>query len=104
MGARVVSAMGESLPCSSHRVAARMGSLNVRRVQSRRDLNAFIKLPFRLHRGTPWVPPVLMERREFLNRYKNPFFQHAEAECLLAERDGDVVGRITAQVDERWTQ
>ncbi len=81
-----------------------MGSLNVRRVQSRRDLNAFIKLPFRLHRGTPWVPPLLMERREFLNRDKNPFFQHAEAEYFLAERDGEVVGRITAQVDERWTQ
>ena len=81
-----------------------MGSLNVRRVQSRRDLNAFIKLPFRLHRGTPWVPPLLMERREFLNRDKNPFFEHAEAEYFLAERDGEVVGRITAQVDERWTQ
>jgi GNAT superfamily N-acetyltransferase len=81
-----------------------MGSLNVRRVQSRRDLNAFIKLPFRLHRGTLWVPPLLIERREFLNRDKNPFFQHAKAEYFLAERDGQVVGRITAQVDERWTQ
>jgi len=81
-----------------------MGSLNVRPVQSRRDLNAFIKLPFRLHRGTPWVPPLIMERREFLNRDKNPFFEHAEAEYFLAERDGALVGRITAQVDERWTQ
>ncbi len=27
-----------------------------------------------------------------------------EAEYFLAERDGEVVGRITAQVDERWTQ
>jgi GNAT superfamily N-acetyltransferase len=81
-----------------------MGSLNVRRVEGRRDLNAFIKLPFRLHRGTPWVPPLLMERREFLDRDKNPFFQHADAEYFLAEREGEVVGRITAQVDERWTQ
>ena len=45
-----------------------------------------------------------MERREFLNRDKNPFFHHAEAEYFLAERDGEVVGRITAHVDERWTQ
>ena len=74
------------------------------RFKGRRDLNAFIKLPFRLHRGTPWVPPLIMERREFLNRDKNPFFEHAEAEYFLAERDGEVVGRITAQVDERWTQ
>ena len=80
-----------------------MSTVNVRPVSGRRDLKAFIKLPFRLHRGTPWVPPLIMERREFLNRDKNPFFGHAEAEYFLAERDGEVVGRITAQVDERWT-
>src|SRR5215211_7594131 len=73
-------------------------------VHGRRDLDAFIKLPFRLHRGTPWVPPLLFERRDFLNRDKNPFFQHAEAEYFLAERGGQVVGRVTAHVDERWTQ
>ncbi len=81
-----------------------MSTVHVRPVSGSRDLNAFIKLPFRLHRGTPWVPPLIRERREFLNRDKNPFFGHAEAEYFLAERDGEAVGRITAQVDERWTE
>jgi len=81
-----------------------MAALEVRPVQGRRDLNAFIKLPFRLHRGTPWVPPLITERRRFLDRGKNPFFDHADAEYFLAERDGQAVGRITAQVDERWTR
>ncbi|TMK70397.1 MAG: hypothetical protein E6G49_11085 [Actinobacteria bacterium] len=81
-----------------------MADVSVRPIDGRRDLNAFIKLPFRLHRGTPWVPPLVFERREFLDRDKNPFFEHAEAEYFLAERDGEVVGRITAHVDERWTQ
>ncbi|HXF00898.1 MAG TPA: hypothetical protein VN458_11205 [Solirubrobacterales bacterium] len=81
-----------------------MAALEVRPVQGRRDLNAFIKLPFRLHRGTPWVPPLITERRRFLDRGKNPFFEHADAEYFLAERDGQTVGRITAQVDERWTR
>ena len=31
-----------------------------------------------------------------LSRSKNPFFEHAEAEYFLAERDGLVVGRIAA--------
>jgi GNAT superfamily N-acetyltransferase len=31
-----------------------------------------------------------------LSRTKNPFFEHAEAEYFLAERDGGVVGRIAA--------
>jgi GNAT superfamily N-acetyltransferase len=81
-----------------------MPSLQVRPVAGRRDLSRFLKLPFRLHRGTPWVPPLLMERRDFLDRDKNPYFDHAEAEYFVCERDGEVVGRITAQVDERWTQ
>jgi hypothetical protein len=43
-----------------------------------------------------------MERRQFLDRSKNPYFEHAEAEYFLAWRDGEPVGRITAQVDRRW--
>jgi GNAT superfamily N-acetyltransferase len=31
-----------------------------------------------------------------LSRTKNPFFEHAEAEYFIAERDGEVVGRIAA--------
>jgi GNAT superfamily N-acetyltransferase len=81
-----------------------VGTVNVRPVRGRRDLGAFIKLPFGLHRDTPWVPPLIFERRQFLDRDRNPFFEHAEAEYFLAERDGRVVGRISAQVDERWTQ
>ena len=81
-----------------------MSAVSVRPVAGRRDLTAFIKLPYRLHRGTPWVPPLISERRDFLSREKNPFFEHAEAQYFLAERAGEVVGRITAQVDERWTQ
>ena len=78
--------------------------VTVRPVSGKRDLRAFIRVPFGLHRGTPWVPPLIWERRQFLDRDRNPFFEHAEAEYFLAERDGRPVGRITAHVDERWTQ
>jgi GNAT superfamily N-acetyltransferase len=78
------------------------GALEIRPVQGRGELTKFIKLPFRLHEGTPWVPPLIYERRQFLDKAKNPYFKHAEAECFLAWRDGEPVGRITAQVDRRW--
>ncbi len=79
--------------------------VTVRPVAGRRDLDRFIKLPFRLRREDPqWVPPLIFERRQFLDRARNPFFDHAEAEYFLAERDGEVVGRITAQVDQRWDE
>jgi GNAT superfamily N-acetyltransferase len=76
---------------------------SVRPLRNKRDLNAFIELPFRLRRDDPqWVPPLRFERRQFLDRSKNPYFEHAEAEYFLAERGGEVVGRISAQVDSRW--
>jgi GNAT superfamily N-acetyltransferase len=72
----------------------------IRPVASRRDLNAFISLPERLYSNEPnWVAPLRFERRQFLDRTKNPYFHHARAEYFLAEREGRVVGRITAQVD-----
>src|ERR1044072_5346813 len=82
-----------------------MGSLSIRPVRTRRELKRFVKVPFHLHRNSPqWVAPLIFERMEFLNREKNPYFEHAEAEYFLAERDGEPVGRISAQVDQRWDE
>src|SRR5205807_8930492 len=66
------------------------------------DLRAFVDLPFRLHAGTPWVPPLRLERYLFLNRKINAYFKHGEAEYFLARRDGRVVGRVTAQIDRAF--
>lgn len=80
-------------------------ALSVEPVRGRRDLKAFVKLPFGLHgSGTPWVPPLISERMRFLDRGKNPFFEHAEAEFFLARRDGRPVGRVTAHIDRRWDE
>jgi GNAT superfamily N-acetyltransferase len=82
-----------------------MSSLTVRPVSGRRDLRRFVKTPFSIHRDHPnWVPPLIVERMQFLNRSKNPYFDHAEVELFIAERDGEPVGRISAQIDARWDE
>lgn len=43
-----------------------------------------------------WVPPLRRDVALLLDRRRNPFFEHAEAEYFLAERGGTVVGRIAA--------
>ncbi len=61
----------------------------------RRDVNRFINLPFRLYKDCPqWVPPLISDARFQLNRSKNPFYKHNDATFLLAEQDGQDVGRI----------
>lgn len=57
----------------------------------------FIKLPWKIYKGDQyWVPPLIMDRKKLLNKQKNPFFQHAEAEYFLAYSNGELVGRIAA--------
>jgi GNAT superfamily N-acetyltransferase len=77
----------------------------VRPVDGRRELNAFIKLPWSLYSGVAnWVPPLISERRKHLSERHNPFFEHAQAQYFLAWRDGQPVGRISAHVDERLNE
>lgn len=78
-------------------------AIEVRPVRSRRDLRAFIELPFRLHASAEqWIPPLRIERRLFLSPRFNKWFNHAEAELFLATRDGRAVGRISAQIDRNF--
>jgi hypothetical protein len=78
-------------------------SLDVRPVRGQRDLRKFVDLPYRLHSNSPvWVPPLRLERRLFLSRRVNAFFKHGDAQLFLAERDGAVVGRISAQYDDAF--
>jgi len=80
-------------------------SLEVRPVFSRRELRAFIKLPWRLYRDEPnWVAPLLMDLKKRLDQKKNPFFKHAEAQYFLAWRDGRPVGRVSAHIDRNLNE
>ncbi len=80
-----------------------MSVVAVRTVRGRKDLLRFIKLPWKIHAGNPhWVPPLILERKRLLDRRKNPFFKHAEVEIFIAEREGELVGRIAAIVDHLY--
>jgi hypothetical protein len=81
-------------------------SIAVRPARSHRDVGAFIDLPFRLHAGTPWVPPLKLERRAFLSRRPRlgTYARRVDFELLLAERDGRVVGRVSAHVDHAYNR
>src|SRR5579875_235109 len=85
-------------------VLSRHMALEITPVRGRADLREFVDLPFRLHAGTPWIPPLKLERYAYLNRKLNPFFKHGDAELFVAWRDGRVVGRISAQIDHAFNQ
>ncbi|RIA43598.1 hypothetical protein DFR49_1822 [Hephaestia caeni] len=75
-------------------------TLTIRPVLSKADRKAFVDLPFHLYHDDPnWVPPLKTEALGLITPEKNGWFSHAEAQLFLAERDGRIVGRISAHID-----
>ncbi len=69
----------------------------------RRDVRAWIDLPYRLYTGDPlWVPQMVDEARMQLDHRRNPFFRHSYADFLLAELDGQAVGRVAIMENTRY--
>lgn len=82
-------------------------AIEVKRVNTRRELKRFIRLPFRLYKGNPyWIPPLLADELKTLRKDINPAFDFAEAEYWLAYKDGKLAGRIVGiinpKVIEKW--
>jgi GNAT superfamily N-acetyltransferase len=82
-----------------------VSDIEISEVTSRRARGAFIKFPWTIYRNDPaWVPPLLIERKAFLDRHRHPFYRHGDAALFLAKRDGEIVGRILASDDPRYNE
>ncbi len=75
-------------------------------LEDRRQVDRFIRMPwyiYRHHYPSPhWVPPLLVERRNYLNSTRNPFFKHAACAFWIASIGRRDVGRIAAVHDLDW--
>jgi GNAT superfamily N-acetyltransferase len=77
--------------------------IDVRPVQSAKDLRTFIKLPWKIYKNDPyWVPPLIIDQKKMLNKEKGTFFQFGEAELFIAYDGKEPVGRISAHVDHHY--
>ncbi len=72
-------------------------SIEIKKVESKKDLQKFIDFPHDLYAGDPnYVPMLQMAAKEILSEKKNPFFEHSQVQNYLAFKDGKVAGRISA--------
>ena len=75
--------------------------IKVKKVETGQELKQFMKFPWQVYtQDKNWVPPLNFDVSRRLDRKHNHYFEHAQAEYFLAEKDGQVAGRISAQVDE----
>jgi len=74
-----------------------MNNIIVSTVRTEKDKMRFIKFLWKIYKNDAnWVPPLIMDRKKLLDTKKNPFYQHAEIELFIVEKDGEIVGRIAA--------
>lgn len=70
-------------------------SVEIREVETKKELKTFIKVPFEIYKGDPyWVPPLIMDDLDTFTPEKNPAYESADARLFLAYKDGKAVGRI----------
>ncbi len=80
-------------------------AVEIRPVASGADWAAFHALRPVLYRDDPaFVRPLAAEARLAIDPLRHPFWQHAERQAYLAERNGRVVGRVAAIIDRLHNQ
>ena len=80
-------------------------SLEIERVETKKQLKEFIRMPWEVYKNDPnWVPWLFFERLNFFDKKKNPFFEHAEADYFIARRNGKAVGTIAAVLNHRHNE
>jgi GNAT superfamily N-acetyltransferase len=79
--------------------------VELREVNTERELKKFILFPFRLYRGNScWVPPLLPDEKKTLRRNVNPAFEFCKARYWLAYKNGRVAGRIAGILNQRYIE
>ena len=86
-----------------------MSAIEIKKVETRSELDAFIEFHYDLYKDNPYdVPNLYSDEVKNFSKDKNPAFEFSDAECYLALRDGKVVGRVAAiinhRANERWNR
>lgn len=72
---------------------------------NRPNIQAFLRLPFRLYAHTPqWVPPLEPEARQVFDQRRFPFYRYGKALFLLATQGGEAIGRLAVLINDRYNE
>lgn len=86
-----------------------MSSVLIKKVDTRTELKEFIEFHYDLYKGNAYdVPNLYSDELNTLRKDRNAAFDFCEAEYFLAYKDGKIVGRVAAIINnlanEKWNQ
>ena len=77
--------------------------VRITEVRSAADRSVFVRIPYKLYENDPvWVPPLLVDRKDFINPKKHPFYLHGAATQFIAWQGREPVGRILVSDDPNF--
>ncbi|MBQ1874261.1 MAG: N-acetyltransferase [Paludibacteraceae bacterium] len=82
-------------------------ALEIREINTKRELRAFIEFANRLYKDCQYYcPPLFFDEMNCFNRDRNPALEVSDYKLFMAYRDGKAVGRIAGiinhKANERW--
>ena len=82
-------------------MVSKMNEIIIRPVVSKKDEKIFLLFPYKViyKDDKNWATPLYQDRKKLIDKNKNPFYKHADAEFYIAEKNGFIVGRIGAIVN-----
>ena len=76
-------------------------SVTIKTVETKADLKTFVKFPLELYKGCPYyVPNIYVDEMSALDPKKNPMSKYSKSAKFLAYKDGKIVGRVAAIINE----
>jgi GNAT superfamily N-acetyltransferase len=73
--------------------------IQIKKVETKHQLKKFVHFPIKLYKNNPYfVPPILLDEINYLQKQKNPALKNAEVALFLAYENNRIVGRIAAFV------
>lgn len=79
-----------------------MSKIEIRKVESKKDLNRFIEFNYQLYKDNPYaVPDLAFDLRNTFDPKRNPGCEFSEMQLFLAYKDGEIAGRVVAIINHK---
>ncbi len=77
-------------------------NIEIKKVQTKQDLKTFIRFNYEMYKNNPYsVPDLYEDMMDTFSPKENPAFEFCEADYFLAYKDGRLVGRVAAIINNR---
>jgi len=80
-------------------------SIEIKEVITKNDMKKFVNLQFEIYKDNKfWAPPLKTDELHYLDAKHNPAFKFTNGKFYIAIKNGKVVGRIGAIINNRYNE